>query len=343
MFQVLKRVLIGNPIATADEGHHRLRKTRRAAGLRLRRDLVDGLRHGRDPDRPARPGRRRCRGVRLARPHRHHRRHPAGHRRPVVPPDDPRLPVRWRLVHRLQGEPRRHSVTGRRGVAADRLHPDRRRLGGRRSPGDAVGVRLRAARCACPLCLGIIVVLTVANLRGVRESGALFAPPTYLYIVMLGVLIVVGLYRVFFRDLGPIPLDTLSEEARELAEGAAALSLFMLLRAFSSGAVALSGVEAVSNGVPAFRKPETTNAAKTIAIMGVVLGLGFLGVSRSGVAPPAVPWRERSHRHRPDGRVRLRRQERAVLADPDRHPADPRPRRQHCLRRLPAAVVDHRP
>ncbi len=130
-----------------------------------------------------------------------------------------------------------------------------------------------------PLCLGIIVVLTVANLRGVRESGALFAPPTYLYIVMLGVLIVVGLYRVFFRDLGPIPLDTLSEEGRELAEGTAALSLFMLLRAFSSGAVALSGVEAVSNGVPAFRKPEATNAAKTIAVMGLVLGLGFLGIS----------------------------------------------------------------
>ncbi len=125
-----------------------------------------------------------------------------------------------------------------------------------------------------PLCLGIIVVLTVANLRGVRESGALFAPPTYLYIVMLGVLIVVGLYRVFFRDLGPIPLDTLSEEGRELAEGTATLSLFMLLRAFSSGAVALSGVEAVSNGVPAFRKPEATNAAKTIAVMGLVLGPG---------------------------------------------------------------------
>jgi amino acid transporter len=130
-----------------------------------------------------------------------------------------------------------------------------------------------------PLCLGIISVLTVANLRGIRESGALFAPPTYLYIVMLGVLIIVGLYRVFFRDLGPIPLNSLSEDAQELAEGAKSLSLFMLLRAFSSGAVALSGVEAVSNGVPAFRKPESTNAAKTIAIMGLVLGAGFLGIS----------------------------------------------------------------
>ena len=130
-----------------------------------------------------------------------------------------------------------------------------------------------------PLCLGIIVLITIANLRGLRESGALFAPPTYLYIVMLGVLIVVGLYRVFFRDLGPIPLSDLSEEARELAAGTATLSLFMLLRAFSSGAVALSGVEAVSNGVQTFRKPESRNASTTLAMMGLVLGAGFLGIS----------------------------------------------------------------
>jgi amino acid transporter len=130
-----------------------------------------------------------------------------------------------------------------------------------------------------PLCLVIIGVITVANLRGVRESGGLFAGPTYLYIVMLGVLIVVGLYRVFFRDLGPIPLSELSEEARELAAGTTTLSLFMLLRAFSSGAVALSGVEAVSNGVQTFRKPESRNASITLAMMGCILGAGFLGIS----------------------------------------------------------------
>ncbi len=130
-----------------------------------------------------------------------------------------------------------------------------------------------------PLCLGLITVLTIANLRGVRESGALFAPPTYVYIVMLGLLIVVGLYRVFLGDLGPIEVADLSEEARNHAESTKALGLLVLLKAFSSGAVALSGVEAVSNGVPAFRKPESTNAAKTIAIMGVILGFGFFGVS----------------------------------------------------------------
>jgi amino acid transporter len=130
-----------------------------------------------------------------------------------------------------------------------------------------------------PLCLVLIAVMTVANLRGLKESGSLFAPPTYLYIVMLMLLIVVGCYRIFVKDLGPIPLDTLSEEARELAEGGKALGIMMLLRAFSSGAVALSGVEAVSNGVPSFRKPSSRNAATTLAIMAAILGVCFIGVS----------------------------------------------------------------
>jgi amino acid transporter len=135
------------------------------------------------------------------------------------------------------------------------------------------------------ICLGMILVMMVANLRGLKESGALFAPPTYLYIASLILLIVVGLYRIFVQDLGPIDVEALvasgdlSEEALELSQGTAALSLLMLLRAFSSGAVALSGVEAVSNGVPAFRRPEPRNAAMTIAIMGVILGTTFLGVS----------------------------------------------------------------
>jgi amino acid transporter len=135
------------------------------------------------------------------------------------------------------------------------------------------------------ICLGMVLVMMLANLRGLKESGALFAPPTYLYIASLMLLIVVGLYKIWFKDLGPIDVDALvangdlSEEALELQQGTAALSVLMLLRAFSSGAVALSGVEAVSNGVPAFRKPEPRNAAMTIAIMGTILGATFLGVS----------------------------------------------------------------
>ena len=130
-----------------------------------------------------------------------------------------------------------------------------------------------------PLCLLMIIVMTVANLRGLRESGSVFAPPTYLYIAMLVLLIVVGCYRIFVQDLGPIPLDQLSPEAQELGAGTKALTVMMLLRAFSSGAVALSGVEAVSNGVPSFRKPEARNASMTLAIMAGILGTCFIGVS----------------------------------------------------------------
>ena len=130
-----------------------------------------------------------------------------------------------------------------------------------------------------PLGLLLIAIMTVANLRGLRESGALFAPPTYLYIVMLMLLIGVGLYKVFVDDLGPIPLESLSDDARELARETSALSLLLLLRAFSSGAIALSGVEAVSNGVPSFRKPSARNAATTLAMMAVILGTCFIGIS----------------------------------------------------------------
>jgi len=131
-----------------------------------------------------------------------------------------------------------------------------------------------------PLCITCVLVMMLANLRGLKESGALFAPPTYLYIIMLIALIVTGLVRVFIlKNIDPIDPESISEEAKHLSEGAKGLGLMMLLRAFSSGAVALSGVEAVSNGVPAFKKPESRNAAATIMIMAVVLGSCFLGVS----------------------------------------------------------------
>lgn len=130
-----------------------------------------------------------------------------------------------------------------------------------------------------PICLACIGLMTVVNLRGVKESGAAFAGPTYFYIVMLVILLVVGFYRIFVQHIGPIPQSMLSDEAREVSRQTGTLGLFMLLRAFSSGAVALSGVEAVSNGVPAFEKPESKNAATTLMWMGGILGSCFLGVS----------------------------------------------------------------
>ena len=132
---------------------------------------------------------------------------------------------------------------------------------------------------AVPLCLICVFVMTVMNLRGVKESGAAFAGPTYFYIVMLVVLIVTGFYRIFVQHVGPIPESLLSEEAIDMSKRTSSLGLFMLLRAFSSGAVALSGVEAVSNGVPAFEKPESKNASVTLMWMGGILGSCFLGVS----------------------------------------------------------------
>jgi amino acid transporter len=127
------------------------------------------------------------------------------------------------------------------------------------------------------LCIAFIVLITFANLRGLKESGALFAPPTYLYIVSLAALILVGLYRVYFQDLGPIAHTGVVET--ELLEGQKALTIFYFLKAFSSGAVALTGVEALADGVPSFKKPEPRNAAMTLVIMACILGVAFFGLS----------------------------------------------------------------
>jgi len=127
------------------------------------------------------------------------------------------------------------------------------------------------------LCVGFIVLLTIVNLRGLKESGALFAPPTYLYIISLFSLIGVGLFKVYFRDLGPIAHD--SETAKELLSGQNTVTLFFFLKAFSSGAVVLTGIEAVSDGVPAFKKPEPRNAATTLVWMAIILAGGFFGLS----------------------------------------------------------------
>ena len=127
------------------------------------------------------------------------------------------------------------------------------------------------------MALVFIVLITLANLRGVKESGRVFAIPTYLYILSLGGLILYGLAREQFGDLDPITFDR--SKAEELRENGGTLGLFLLLRGFSSGAVALTGVEAISNGVPAFRKPQARNAATTMVWMGVILATLFFGVS----------------------------------------------------------------
>jgi amino acid transporter len=128
-----------------------------------------------------------------------------------------------------------------------------------------------------PLGLGLIALVTLANLRGTKESGTLFAFPTYLYIVTLAGMVLYGLYRIYFGSIGQIPFDPELAEIQQEAGGQ--LGLFLLLRGFSSGAVALTGVEAIADGVPAFRKPQSRNAATTMMIMALILGSLFFGLS----------------------------------------------------------------
>ncbi len=125
--------------------------------------------------------------------------------------------------------------------------------------------------------VALIGLITLMNMRGIKESGRVFAVPTYLYMLVLAALVIYGLSRTFFGDIDPITYDAdLAATAQEMG---GTLTTFLLLKGFSSGAVALTGIEAISNGVPAFRRPEAKNAAATLVWMGALLGTLFFGVS----------------------------------------------------------------
>ena len=131
------------------------------------------------------------------------------------------------------------------------------------------------AEHAVVVSLGFVALLTVANLRGVKEAGTVFAVPTYAFVASVFVMIVVGLVRC----AGGCPSAAGIESAHELATTAGPVSLFVILHAFSSGSTALTGVEAISNGVPAFRRPQAENAARTLGLLGVMTITMFLGIS----------------------------------------------------------------
>nr|WP_206439446.1 APC family permease [Streptomyces scabichelini] len=126
--------------------------------------------------------------------------------------------------------------------------------------------------------IAVIVLLTLMNLRGVRESGKLFAIPTYVFVTGVFAMILWGAFRGLFLDeTMRAPTAGFHIEAEQ--EGLAGFALvFLLLRAFSSGCAALTGVEAISNGVPAFRKPKSKNAATTLAMMGLLAVTMFCGI-----------------------------------------------------------------
>ena len=128
-----------------------------------------------------------------------------------------------------------------------------------------------------PLAVGLIALIALGNLRGIRESGTLFSVPTYGFVFILSSTIIIGMVEVFLSD-DPNILKT--GEPKEAAENAThALTLFLVLRAFSAGCAALTGVEAISNGVSAFKPPEWKNAIITMAAMAILLGFLFLGTT----------------------------------------------------------------
>ena len=118
-----------------------------------------------------------------------------------------------------------------------------------------------------------VMFIAWANLRGVRESGTFFAFPTYGFVFLVLLLIAVGLVRLLTGTLSPMQAVPMA------GSGTQALTLFLILRAFASGCTALTGVEAISNGIPVFRKPEADNAGKTLVAMAALLAGMFFGIS----------------------------------------------------------------
>jgi amino acid transporter len=135
-----------------------------------------------------------------------------------------------------------------------------------------------------PIALAFIALIAWGNLRGVKESGRIFAAPTYCFILSMLTIIVVGLVRQVTGHLDPIPP---SDPA--LLVQTSSVGLFLILHAFASGGAAMTGVEAISNGVPAFKPPEWKNARSTLMWMGGLLGVMFLGLSWLAAHMKVVP------------------------------------------------------
>ena len=139
------------------------------------------------------------------------------------------------------------------------------------------------------IALASIALITVANLRGLRESGNIFALPTYLFVGMALLMIGLGVAHIATGSVPVLPPPDLAMEPPSPVE---AVTVLLLLKAFSGGAVALTGVEAIANGVPAFKPPESRNAANTMTMMAVLLGVLFVGITFVGNGFGIVPAEE---------------------------------------------------
>jgi amino acid transporter len=124
-----------------------------------------------------------------------------------------------------------------------------------------------------------ISLITIANLRGLREAGNIFAVPTYLFVSLALAIVAIGAVRIVSGSAAPLP-----PEPDAVPFGTEAIGFLLLLKAFAGGSVALTGVEAIANGVPAFKPPEAKNAANTMTAMAVLLGVLFVGLTVVAVA-----------------------------------------------------------
>lgn len=135
------------------------------------------------------------------------------------------------------------------------------------------------------LALGIVLFMMLVNLRGVRESGTAFAIPSYFFLVAMFLTVGIGMFRYLAGTLGQV-IDPPPLEAIHAGQ---AISLFLILHAFSSGTTALTGVEAISNGITAFREPRSRNAGITLIWMSAILGMLFLAITFLSGAIGAIP------------------------------------------------------
>jgi amino acid transporter len=136
-----------------------------------------------------------------------------------------------------------------------------------------------------PMGVLFIVIMTLGNLRGIRESGNIFAAPTYLFVGSALLMVGLGTFRVVFEGAGAPYPDPVPGAPDPLQ----AVTILLVLRAFASGSVALTGVEAVANGVPAFKPPEPRNAATTLTVMAILLAVLFVGITYVAGAYGIVP------------------------------------------------------
>lgn len=140
------------------------------------------------------------------------------------------------------------------------------------------------------IAITFVLLIMIINMRGVKESGVAFAIPTYFFIVMIFITIAIGFIRYFAGNLGMVqapPMDFM-----ELNKTLQPITLFLILKAFSSGTTALTGVEAISNGITAFKEPRSKNAGRTLILMAIILGTTMFSISFLGHQVGVLPSEE---------------------------------------------------